>query len=128
MAARFLALLIGIFFAFAGSQAPRFTDQYFADLHQWTRAAETGPGSATSYDLADHYASLIRARDFARPLVVVRDSISSPAVRAHVSAALKSYQPAIPYTLDALAYAGGAFAIGWGALSFLFGMLGAGRE
>lgn len=127
MADRFIALIAGFFLALAGSQAPRFTEQYVRDLNEWMAVVESGPEYANAYDLADHRTSLMRAQPFARPIVVVRDALKSRVVRAHVGASISDYRWSIPFSLDALAYAGGFFAIGWGALTFLFGLMGGRR-
>lgn len=75
--------------------------------------------------LTAHQAELQATSDYVRPLVLARAAGKDSVVREIAESALKEYKPAVPTTLDGAAYAGGGFAVAWGVLSFLFGLLGA---
>ena len=74
--------------------------------------------------LLEHQTMLKGASDYVRPLILLRDMADSEIVRELNRSVMKEYEPAIPTTLDGAAYAGGGFAALWGALSFIFGLLG----
>ncbi|MBB5517521.1 DUF2937 family protein [Amphiplicatus metriothermophilus] len=98
---------------------------YVADLRATgrTSADKTADAVEETYarheKLAAHLAALKAAGDYARPLVLARRFEPDIARSAYAE-----YRPAIPATLDGAAYAGGAFAVVWGGLSFLFGLFG----
>lgn len=95
---------------------------YVADLRASGRTStdKTADAVEASYaryeKLAAHLAALKAAGDYARPLVLARDFEPDIARSTYAE-----YRPAIPASLDGAAYAGGAFAVVWGGLSFLFG-------
>lgn len=119
-------------------------EQFDADVgrHGYTRAqamaeCETAQGlldalcngyetTVKQYEiLTAHYAELTATSDFVRPIVVIREVAQNQLVRDIAQSTRKEYKPAVPTTLDSAAYAGGGFAVAWGLLSFLFGLLGA---
>lgn len=69
--------------------------------------------------LTAHLAELKAAGVYARPLVLARSYQKDIAESVY-----KEFQPAVPTTLDGVAYGGGGFVVGWGLLSMLFGLLG----
>ncbi len=77
--------------------------------------------------LGAHLAHLKSAQPHARPLILIVGALSSPTTRETAQSAIGAFQSAHPTTLDVTdaAYAGGAFALVWGGLSFIFGFLGA---
>lgn len=75
--------------------------------------------------LVDHRERLEAAGDYLRPLILARAAGEEAIVRDIARSTMDEYKPAIPTTLDGAAYAGGGFAIGWGGLSFIFGIIGA---
>lgn len=74
--------------------------------------------------LTAHYAELDAAGDYARPVLLMRSYATNAVVREIAMSVKEEYKPAVPTTLDGAAYAGGGFAVAWGALSFVFGLLG----
>jgi hypothetical protein len=74
--------------------------------------------------LTAHYAELMAASEYARPIFVMKGAAENQIVREIALSVKKEYKPAVPATLDGAAYAGGGFAVIWGLLSFLFGILG----
>lgn len=70
--------------------------------------------------LSAHLEALNEASDYVRPLVLARsyDKVIGDSVR-------EQFEPAVPTTVHGAVYAGGGFAVLWGAASFLFGILGA---
>ncbi|GJL94710.1 MAG: hypothetical protein DHS20C05_11150 [Hyphococcus sp.] len=154
---RFLAFILGIAGAVAGSQAPGFTLQYMQNLqgrvdelttiveqydeniagYGYTRETAMAEcrtatdlldamcdGYETSVDrlewLSGHLAELEAAGDYVRPLILAR-SYDKPIF----TSVRTQFEPAVPVTIHGAAYAGGGFAVLWGAASFLFGILGA---
>jgi hypothetical protein len=75
--------------------------------------------------LTAHYEELTAASDYARPIFVLKGAAENQVIRDIAMSVKKEYKPTVPTTLDGAAYAGGGFAVIWGALSFLFGILGA---
>lgn len=86
-------------------------------------------GYATAVDryeiLSAHQTELRATSDYARPIVLLRDAGRNAIVRDMTRSVMTEYKPAIPTTLDGAAYSGGGFAVLWGGLSFVFGLLGA---
>lgn len=70
--------------------------------------------------LTAHLSELEAADDFVRPLILAKSHRRDIALSVY-----DQFEPAIPATLDGVAYAAGGFALLWGAGSFLFGMIGA---
>lgn len=75
--------------------------------------------------LAAHLANLEAAGPYARPLLVARGAADNPVIRDVAGSVMTQFKPAVPATPDGAAYAGGGFAVIWGALSFVFGLFGA---
>ncbi len=71
-------------------------------------------------DLSLHLANLQTAQDYARPLLLAQTYN-----RDIADSVMTEFRPAVPATLDGAAYAGGGFAVLWGGLSFIFGLIGA---
>lgn len=69
--------------------------------------------------LSAHYDALKAASDLARPLVLARSY-----QRDIAQSVLSEFKPAVPTTTDGAIYAGGGFAVLWGGLSLLFGVVG----
>ncbi len=153
---RFLAFILGIAGAVAGSQAPGFTLQYMQNLqgrvdelttiveqydeniagYGYTRDTAMAEcrtatdlldamcdGYETSVDrlawLTSHLASLEAATDYVRPLILARSYD-----KALFNSVRTQFEPAVPVTIHGAVYAGGGFAVLWGAASFIFGILG----
>ncbi len=112
---------------------------YDADMaaHGYTREAALGEcrdaedlleAMCGSYDdavdrldyLKEHLAMLEAASDYVRPLLMARHHDRDIAQSVY-----KQFEPAIPATVHGAVYAGGGFAVLWGAASFLFGIVGA---
>lgn len=74
--------------------------------------------------LSAHYAELKAASDYAQPIILLKSAGENAIIRELARSTAKEYKPAIPTTLDAAAYAGGGFAVLWGGISFVFGLLG----
>jgi hypothetical protein len=74
--------------------------------------------------LSSHFNELSAASDYVRPLVLAR-SYRTPMVREIAESVYSVFEPAIPATPVGFAYGGGGFVVGWGLLSFVFGLLGA---
>jgi Protein of unknown function (DUF2937) len=70
--------------------------------------------------LHQHLAMLEAASDYVRPLLVARHLDRTIATSVY-----KQFEPAVPATVHGAVYAGGGFAVLWGAASFLFGIIGA---
>ncbi len=70
--------------------------------------------------LKQHLAMLEAANDYVRPLLVARNLDRTIATSVY-----KQFEPAVPATVHGAVYAGGGFAVLWGAASFLFGIIGA---
>ncbi len=70
--------------------------------------------------LKQHLAMLEAANDYVRPLLVARHLDRTVAKSVY-----KQFEPAVPATIHGAVYAGGGFAVLWGAASFLFGVIGA---
>ncbi len=75
--------------------------------------------------LTAHMARLQAANVSARPLLLMRDYAREDIVREITLSTKKEFKPGVPATLDGAAYAGGGFAVLWGGLTFIFGLLGA---
>ncbi|MEE2690124.1 MAG: DUF2937 family protein [Pseudomonadota bacterium] len=75
--------------------------------------------------LLAHLGELKAAGPYVRPLLVARGAADNPVIRDIAESVATEFRPAVPATLDGAAYAGGGFAVIWGALSFVFGLLGA---
>jgi hypothetical protein len=73
--------------------------------------------------LTAHYEELTATSEFARPIVLIK-SLPDDVVRDIAQSTRDEYAPAVPTTLDGAAYAGAGFAVAWGGLSFVFGLLG----
>lgn len=69
--------------------------------------------------LTAHMAELEAASETVRPLVLARRQM--PEITKSV---YEQFKPAIPATTDGVIYAGGGFAVLWGGVSFLFGLVG----
>ncbi len=70
-------------------------------------------------ELSAHYNELTAAGDYVRPLVLAKSF-----KRDIADSVYEEFEPAMPVTPVGLAYAGGGFIVGWGLLSFVFGLLG----
>ncbi|MEL7490538.1 MAG: DUF2937 family protein [Pseudomonadota bacterium] len=70
-------------------------------------------------ELTAHFAELEAVGDYAQPLVLARSY-----KRDIAESVMDVFEPAVPATLPGGAYAGGAFAVVWGGLSFIFGLFG----
>lgn len=82
---------------------------------------DTYVSSIRRYELLTaHMAELEAVSDSVRPLVLARTQIEDITLSTY-----EQYKPAVPTTVDGAIYAGGGFAVLWGAASFLFGLLGA---
>ena len=69
--------------------------------------------------LSAHLTELEAVGDYVRPLILARTEIREITLSVY-----EQFEPAIPATLPGGIYAGGGFALLWGASSFLFGLLG----
>ncbi|MEO1136089.1 MAG: DUF2937 family protein [Pseudomonadota bacterium] len=82
---------------------------------------ETYVSAVKRYEiLTAHMAELEAVGATVRPLVLARTQIEDVTLSVY-----EQFKPAIPATTDGVIYAGGGFAVLWGAASFLFGLLGA---
>ncbi len=70
--------------------------------------------------LTAHLAELDAAGDYVRPLILAKTQMRDVTLSVY-----EQFEPAVPVTLHGAAYAGGGFALFWGASSFLFGLIGA---
>ncbi|MEZ5892401.1 MAG: DUF2937 family protein [Parvularculaceae bacterium] len=70
--------------------------------------------------LTAHMAELSAVTDTVRPLILAKSQMQDITLSTY-----EQFKPAIPATTDGAIYAGGGFAVLWGAGSFLFGLLGA---
>jgi hypothetical protein len=70
-------------------------------------------------ELTLHMAELEAAGDYVRPLILARSF-----KRDIIDSVMEEFKPAVPVTVDGAVYAGGGFAVLWGAASFLFGVIG----
>lgn len=70
-------------------------------------------------ELTAHMAELQSASDFVRPLVLAKSF-----KRDIAESVYKVYKPAVPATPEGFVYGGGGFVVGWGILSFVFGLIG----
>jgi hypothetical protein len=75
--------------------------------------------------LTAHFAALDAAGQYARPALLLRDAAEEPIVREITRSVMTAYKPAVPASMDGAVYAAGGFALAWGVLSFVFGLLGA---